>query len=203
MPSIFSPSSGSSPRLRGTESPVPYALRCSRFIPATAGNGPAANRVIGAIPVHPRDCGERSSPSSVLILMIGSSPRLRGTDDRRRRGLRRSRFIPATAGNGAACLAKAFCLSGSSPRLRGTEKMNSKAKAEYRFIPATAGNGLLPPCSLVANAVHPRDCGERNSLPFRHPVYFGSSPRLRGTGLGGHAVDSVDRFIPASAGNGA
>ena len=73
-------------------------------------------------------------------LMVGSSPRLRGTDDYQPRRLSVARFIPAPAGNSAlgnflveygsvhprACGEQEFppihvhSYTGSSPRLRGT-----------------------------------------------------------------------------------
>ena len=50
--------------------------------------------------------------------------------------------------------------------------------------------------------VHPRVCGERVDAMGAPVAYYGSSPRVRGTGL--LYRDSVfqRRFIPACAGNG-
>ncbi len=93
---------GSSPRLRGTGMRPATAPARRRFIPAPAGNGtstagliadcrfipaPAGNAVaIGASTraesVHPRACGERRTRSPVDWISLGSSPRLRGTEER-------------------------------------------------------------------------------------------------------------------------
>ncbi len=90
---------GSSPRLRGT-------LRCGelgggevRFIPAPAGNTSSYRSCSSASTVHPRACGEHPPSRSASAMMIGSSPRLRGTPRRAELPPSRRRFIPAPAGN--------------------------------------------------------------------------------------------------------
>ena len=57
------PPAGSSPRVRGT--PMSACLACShsRFIPACAGNACRYQAPVRHAPVHPRVCGERSSPN--------------------------------------------------------------------------------------------------------------------------------------------
>ena len=70
---------GSSPRLRGTlEVQEGVAPRC-RFIPAPAGNTKPAANSASFSSVHPRACGEHSLVASILHVLGGSSPRLRGT----------------------------------------------------------------------------------------------------------------------------
>ena len=124
--------------------------------------------------VHPRVCGEHFGSSNRHILWGGSSPRVRGT-----------------------------CLHGcySHPILR--------------FIPACAGN-ILPTCNTdPQKTVHPRVCGEHVSLQLSGIDPAGSSPRVRGTyskhsgssprvrGTFAFMLDnnSLNRFIPACAGN--
>ena len=92
--------SGSSPRVRGTDRQESHWSKSSRFIPACAGNGCrphlVARRPCRFIPacagngrrgsrrwsprtVHPRVCGERAGAHRAIACCIGSSPRVRGT----------------------------------------------------------------------------------------------------------------------------
>ena len=134
---------------------------------------------------------------------------------------RRSRFIPAHAGNRLNCprrnsrqpvhpracgeqptsTASRACPGGSSPRMRGTADAAEPVVPLCRFIPAHAGNR---PCIIATRGrfpVHPRACGEqpRGICSSRSPG--GSSPRMRGTGLCGFRGRGGRRFIPAHAGN--
>ncbi len=90
---------GSSPRMRGTVPGKDFALARRRFIPAHAGNRQTTSSRSCASSVHPRACGEQSACRTIGGMIIGSSPRMRGTaviaggDD----GI--GRFIPAHAGN--------------------------------------------------------------------------------------------------------
>ena len=72
-------SSGSSPRLRGTAQRWQAVAIVYRFIPAPAGNGPSNRPWSTFTAVHPRACGERRALYGKDALLIGSSPRLRGT----------------------------------------------------------------------------------------------------------------------------
>ena len=175
--------SGSSPRLRGTGLDGPLRQRDGRFIPAPAGNSGATLEPHVFAAVHPRACGEQSYTLADLILITGSSPRLRGTV-RHGAGEREARrFIPAPAGNSRS--APAACGSppvhpracgeqagagpagprsaGSSPRLRGTGHRDRGFRCGDRFIPAPAGNRDLWECDYNGRV--------------------GSSPRLRGTAV--------------------
>ena len=78
-------------------------------------------------PVHPRVCGEQrpQGRARILIRVLGSSPRVRGTDRPPTDTAPKSRFIPACAGNSAANCVAGF--AQHNPR---------------RFIPACAGNSL-------------------------------------------------------------
>ncbi len=175
---------GSSPRVRGTLGVDPIHSLCGRFIPACAGNAFQENGWFLVGTVHPRVCGERSSSLTSLDLLIGSSPRVRGTLlclAARGGGIR---FIPACAGNaryGAAvekdetvhprvcgerlrCFHPLLSLFGSSPRVRGTPARSSKDSVSRRFIPACAGNAKSQFSRVIPSTVHPRVCGERYTL---------------------------------------
>ena len=95
---------GSSPRMRGTPS-----RRCSRFprpgiIPAYAGNTSCFTYTVGALGDHPRVCGEHVAGGRDRTKPAGSSPRMRGTRQRRGFFVYNCRIIPAYAGNtGSGC----------------------------------------------------------------------------------------------------
>ena len=90
---------GSSPRVRGTQTPSDKGECGWRFIPACAGNSVWGLVGVTRLPVHPRVCGELPPALVPRALAHGSSPRVRGTPCRwLRRGVR-WRFIPACAGN--------------------------------------------------------------------------------------------------------
>ena len=111
------------------------------FIPARAGNG--------------------MNSGVAFVVILGSSPRVRGTAQMTKPDGGRYRFIPARAGNGffsvrrtgyptvhpRACGERSSFMSpkkpmtGSSPRVRGTERLVTHREPSERFIPARAGNG--------------------------------------------------------------
>ena len=86
--------------------------------------------------------------------------------------------------------------------MRGTGGSRGQRSGETRFIPARAGNGLPPPALATPTPVHPRTCGERRLWLLVLRGSTGSSPHVRGTGLGELAILARERFIPARAGNG-
>ena len=152
--------SGSSPRLRGTDSCVVNAIPVRRFIPAPAGNRRTAGGCRRGLSVHPRACGEQVQSQHDDVFHTGSSPRLRGTASTTRVVIESARFIPAPAGNSAprqnrelrpavhprACgeqideVHLTGSAIGSSPRLRGTALKRERSCCKERFIPAPAGN---------------------------------------------------------------
>ena len=151
------------------------------FIPACAGN-------TAELPPPP-------------VELTGSSPRVRGTQTRRRCLSSSMRFIPACAGNtGTRALdgpsptvhprvcgehVRVSKVSkrarGSSPRVRGTLSLVRECLKRGRFIPACAGNTHQKLATAFLVAVHPRVCGEHTSAPVGFRGDDGSSPRVRGT----------------------
>ena len=99
---VSGPLGGSSPRARGTADQERSLRRQIRFIPASAGNGGPASRLLPMTAVHPRERGERRRFFARDLNGHGSSPRARGTERDRQRVLWCRRFIPASAGNGDA-----------------------------------------------------------------------------------------------------
>ncbi len=214
-------SSGSSPRVRGTDRLHNSALPLSRFIPACAGNSCSAHRKTDWLSVHPRVCGEQLLGWRDSAATHGSSPRVRGTESLCPEQLPVFRFIPACAGNSRYDRVRSECSSvhprvcgeqrtalscrnrscGSSPRVRGTVGTECVQNLVRRFIPACAGNRRLITTCGVFVAVHPRVCGEQP--PSQLPPFFdhGSSPRVRGTVVEASTITRGQRFIPACAGN--
>ena len=151
--------------------------------------------------LHPRVCGEHAAVMGDGSSAAGSSPRVRGTYDRRAYPPKQVRFIPACAGNiynlnqqltnepvhPRVCgehkpvRAAAIYRSGSSPRVRGTSERAEIDDLEIRFIPACAGN--------IGSSV------------FVLAGLAGSSPRVRGTFIPADHNRPLRRFIPACAGN--
>ena len=218
--------SGSSPRMRGTHVEDEVAGELRRFIPAYAGNARARAAAVLVAAVHPRVCGERTSPSCRCSRSGGSSPRMRGTLIFATVTGSIRRFIPAYAGNARSLRLRRYVgsvhprvcgerlgrhahpgrPSGSSPRMRGTRMAMwsfsmRRAARRGRFIPAYAGNALRPMMAVLRSSVHPRVCGERIAERRLAMCSGGSSPRMRGTRPRRPHAGRRPRFIPAYAGN--
>ena len=146
--------------MRGTAIRRELALLHHRFIPACAGNSSALLLASARNTVHPRVCGEQKNDLYQTIPIIGSSPRVRGTDVVGLTCQLPRRFVPACAGNSAEAIRCPRVLPvhprvcgeqsckfrlrhsrlGSSPRVRGTASQTDHKKGKMRFIPACAGN---------------------------------------------------------------
>ncbi len=176
------PADGSSPRVRGTlwrGSPSGWK---GRFIPACAGNTWRFHHRGRKLAVHPRVCGEHSASIRWRRSAIGSSPRVRGTQQAAIYLIFHHRFIPACAGNtdisylhashspvhprvcGEHRCETLFSRShvGSSPRVRGTRTCVGLSCGIPRFIPACAGNTSVAKTYRRSRSVHPRVCGEHS-----------------------------------------
>ena len=151
--------------------------------------------------VHPRVCGGHTASYRNKRVVIGSSPRVRGTQVQTKRYTKRLRFIPACAGDtshhvrctadGAVhprvCgghhlgkLCKQVC-GGSSPRVRGTLRGREPQAGVNRFIPACAGDTHKDRSAPCQAPVHPRVCGGHRPARDLMMEKQGSSPRVRGT----------------------
>ena len=131
--------------------------------------------------VHPRACGEHRLSQSRNCFESGSSPRVRGTPSQSQGSPLRVRFIPARAGEHKGTKETAKKFYGSSPRVRGTLVMRNTRKPNRRFIPARAGNTTYCGTLGCLSPVHPRACGEHLGGRVMPNIYYGSSPRVRGT----------------------
>ena len=93
---------GSSPRVRGTGCAGCWRHLSLRFIPACAGNRLRQKVSRWRPAVHPRVCGEQKIISVPRPDLVGSSPRVRGTEPCEPCAVRQFRFIPACAGNSSS-----------------------------------------------------------------------------------------------------
>ena len=92
-------SEGSSPRMRGARAGIRVTNSQPGIIPAYAGSTSFLVFIIFMIEDHPRVCGEHIGMSLSVLMVQGSSPRMRGarpsgTPPNRKRGI-----IPAYAGS--------------------------------------------------------------------------------------------------------
>ena len=89
---------GSSPRMRGKQSPEHRRCRTGRIIPAHAGQTYRCRLRPGQCPDHPRACGANSRVIIYHATVSGSSPRMRGKRWRTFIKTASMRIIPAHAG---------------------------------------------------------------------------------------------------------
>ena len=152
---------GSSPRSRGTLCRLQQGVEMVRFIPALAGNTPAAPEMPWAVPVHPRARGEHERVATPPVPASRFIPALAGNTTSVLSGLAKEAVHPRARGEHLILAKAGVAPGGSSPRSRGTPGQGAFVHQHVRFIPALAGNTWA--CSLLSASA------------------FGSSPRSRGT----------------------
>ncbi len=109
---------GLSPLARGTRRRLISAVRDSRFIPAGAGNSKNAQLPVNGLTVYPRWRGELRIRPDQMVRQNGLSPLARGTPAGLKTFWRRTRFIPAGAGNSSPS-SNRLAMSPVYPRWRG------------------------------------------------------------------------------------
>ena len=187
--------------MRGTPSGVVGFVYKAGIIPAYAGNTKDYREHTPHVRDHPRVCGEHCKGVLICGILLGSSPRMRGTPSQTQCAARPSGIIPAYAGNTVTIMKNPsktwdhprvcgehceglFVASGdvgSSPRMRGTPARYCASRSNAGIIPAYAGNTSTTRARRCLPRDHPRVCGEHQSGA---PIQF--------VGLG---------IIPAYAGN--
>ena len=153
---------GSSPRMRGTLYRAYERIVEAGIIPAYAGNTSTQSATPRPRRDHPRVCGEHCWVSEYQMVQWGSSPRMRGTRQRRDDHRLLPGIIPAYAGNTCVRFAPSSASGdhprvcgehpdspdspsetmGSSPRMRGTQGYAVRPICRSGIIPAYAGNTL-------------------------------------------------------------
>ena len=191
-----------------------------RIIPARAGQTAGHSRIGAPCTDHPRACGANCGIDIANTQADGSSPRVRGKRSSSSLSARRSRIIPARAGQTScsvlqvnrradhprACGAndmrklRSFAKDGSSPRVRGKHRRVLAGRLATRIIPARAGQTTAHRDVTRTASDHPRACGANTLLCLETCYRSGSSPRVRGKRLSAHTVRIRLRIIPARAG---
>ena len=131
---------GSSPRMRGSHAVSRADPAAGGIIPAHAGLTQVTLRDSESCRDHPRACGAHSEFLDSRRFVLGSSPRMRGSQEAMAEYFKRDGIIPAHAGltparnlqhsiaqdHPRACGAhtqldhKKIIMTGSSPRMRGS-----------------------------------------------------------------------------------
>ena len=170
------------------------------LIPARAGKTPTPSTPSWPGPAHPRACGENPATRTMLAMLAGSSPRVRGKQQGLQGALHRARLIPARAGKTSgdssparaawahprACgenlvdIADIRFPQGSSPRVRGKPHRRRPRRQAGRLIPARAGKTSARSGTRATRRAHPRACGENKLHAEVANILLGSSPRVRG-----------------------
>ncbi len=134
---------GSSPLARGTRVARAFCLHLLRLIPARAGNTLIPSLNFFSAAAHPRSRGEHSPCSGQIESLCGSSPLARGTRRRFGRTVRRSRLIPARAGNTSLAI-DAPMVRAAHPRSRGEHRATYPAlQVHLGSSPLARGTHLL------------------------------------------------------------
>ncbi len=151
--------------------------------------------------VYPRWRGEHVRQSLHDERGKGLSPLARGTLIVERKRNRKTRFIPAGAGNTTASVQVQNPVS-VYPRWRGEHAGQSMwYERDRRFIPAGAGNTGCLKVPRDIPPVYPRWRGEHEAKQSNTVIITGLSPLARGTLRNLTRARSLFRFIPAGAGN--
>ena len=192
---------GLSPLARGTHISEQKTKPQPRFIPAGAGNTYKTRTHPPRGAVYPRWRGEHTPAALDLKKGRGLSPLTRGTLHGYASSQRRSRFIPAGAGNTTGCaiwrsrikvyprwrgehfysVNNRSLIVGLSPLARGTPAVGTVKLRYCRFIPAGAGNTIEIVFGIYSEAVYPRWRGEHNEYWSSILMRRGLSPLARGT----------------------
>ena len=187
--------------MRGTREGAPLARTGEGLIPTYAGNTNILPALHGHFGAHPHVCGEHTRARASLLILGGSSPRMRGTPAATVVLIASWGLIPTYAGNTEIC-AVLFPLRwahphvcgehgyaplrnrrawGSSPRMRGTPPTAYPALLIFGLIPTYAGNTRAHQNHHPQGGAHPHVCGEHFLRVYLLFLEVGSSPRMRGT----------------------
>ena len=213
--------SGSSPHVRGARAVCHSKRSPVGIIPACAGSTCATPLRCCCHRDHPRMCGEHRAGDDVQSPDRGSSPHVRGAQNRHVWNVGHCGIIPACAGSTPGIAdsnpmgrdhprmcgehlmndAKNKVPSGSSPHVRGAPHEVLIGDRGYGIIPACAGSTQIHAPLPLDRRDHPRMCGEHNRLPDCPVLRRGSSPHVRGAPARHVCRRWSPGIIPACAGS--
>ena len=146
--------------MRGAQVRYPCDALTARIIPAYAGSTPQVAGDLLNRRDHPRVCGEHYTVATIFIILMGSSPRMRGapgilevdfeqlgiipayagSTDPRLMACGRSPDHPRVCGEHRVDAIRQRLPSGSSPRMRGARNGRGGSRFNLGIIPAYAGS---------------------------------------------------------------
>ena len=211
---------GLSPPTRGNRCGERSSGRLSRSIPAHAGEPPPVALTAGGARVYPRPRGGTARNEERGDLADGLSPPTRGNRNDTSKIRRRSRSIPAHAGEPSALtivdgVRKVYPRprggtipssppaardSGLSPPTRGNLGKRDAIHNQRWSIPAHAGEPLGDSVGMKRQAVYPRPRGGTAWALNMMIAGRGLSPPTRGNPRSPHRAPPSGRSIPAHAG---
>ena len=211
---------GSPPRVRGKLLRLQHIRQRRRITPACAGKTCilAHDNLVGED--HPRVCGENIGVGMLVILHVGSPPRVRGKRDPPPQAAPGKGITPACAGKTCSCFCSCSCswdhprvcgenmqwsgemtgAGGSPPRVRGKPHVECMGNSAGRITPACAGKTKGNPWAKGNIKDHPRVCGENKSAKSTKLPISGSPPRVRGKLQRAPVLNLFHRITPACAG---
>ncbi len=192
-----------------------------RFTPTHVGNTFTPSSRTNSDSVHPHACGEHVFPPFMLMVAIGSPPRMWGTRRQYLSPIWVARFTPTHVGNTESAMRLRsvgavhphacgehlrwtmlrYRTLGSPPRMWGTPVRTLGCTTTARFTPTHVGNTIRVAADSAASTVHPHACGEHWGDAVAAVPEGGSPPRMWGTPSRRPAVDRHVRFTPTHVGN--
>ena len=169
---------GSPPHVRGKRVLLFFLAHRERITPARAGKTSCTGVASGALPDHPRACGEKHVESLSGTGALGSPPRMRGKHCNVEIAGKLRQITPcwkSIVAHIVRCVNK-----DRSPRVRGKPEYQSRLGANLGITPARAGKTRRNCKCFCSPADHPRACGENTSSQGRRADLGGSPPRVRG-----------------------
>ena len=211
---------GSPPHVRGKAATGSAPAACDGITPACAGKRCSQAKAPMKRQDHPRMCGEKRFPVSLLHCLWGSPPHVRGKVSSCSYGIADCRITPACAGKSRPitrainwqrdhprmCGEKRFnrdqtiLTTGSPPHVRGKVGLCRCSRFRDRITPACAGKSRPITRAINWQRDHPRMCGEKRFLLFRLLFLLGSPPHVRGKEWKKRRGCRQKRITPACAG---